>query len=80
MTVPVTALLPIGGQDGSAARGGTGRGCPSIAPFVHATSELPERTSSIATTGLVDWLAERVVMPEHLSIPGALVAAYVREL
>jgi hypothetical protein len=41
-----------------------------IAPFVHATSELPERTSSIATTDLVDWLAERVVMPEHLSNRG----------
>jgi hypothetical protein len=51
-----------------------------MAPFVHATSELPEMTSSIATIDLVDWLAERVIMPKASRASRRLSAAYLREL
>ena len=51
-----------------------------LAPFVHATSELPEKTSSIATIDLVDWLAERVIMPKASRASRRLSAAYLREL
>ena len=73
MTVPLTVLSTTGGQGGSTAGDGEetsgvgedgGRGWSSTAPFVHATSELANTTSTITTTRLVDGLAERVITSE----------------
>jgi len=59
--VPVTVLSATRGQDRSAGGADTcGPGDGARGSFVHATSELTEKTSSIATIdGL---LAERIVM------------------
>jgi hypothetical protein len=59
------------GADVPGAENGLVRGCPSLGRLVQTTSKLAERTNSIATIGLDDRLAERVVMPKHLANHGA---------